>query len=229
MDYLIPKPKIAVKRILVINTDKLATCVKTLRNETNWRIVTSSLELASKYAEKSYYDLTCLEANKDNQKIYDFLKKLKNNKLGTKVLAIIPNDPDIKRELLSYGCDDYIPKPYNCEDLILRCKKLLNCLPRKYQRYYESNFLKYNRRFDVVTYKGTYLPLTPRETLILKILIKEGFANKNEIRKYLKAKLGKQYSDGYITVMIHRIRKKIKLCTGRDLIRNKYGSGYYVL
>jgi DNA-binding response OmpR family regulator len=146
-----------------------------------------------------------------------------------KVLAIIPNDHSIKKEVLSYGCDDYILKPYNCEDLLLRCKKLLNCLPKKYRQYYESHFLKYNRKFEVVTYKETYLPLTPRETLILKLLIKEDFVNKNEIRKYLKAKLGKQYSEAYITVMVHRIRKKIKLCTGRNLIRNKYGCGYYLL
>lgn len=144
-------------------------------------------------------------------------------------MAIIPNKKEIKRAVLIYGCDDYVAKPYNCEDLILRCKKLLNCLPQKYKSYYESKFLKYNRKFDIVTYKRTYLPLTPREILILKLLIKESFVSKVEIVRYLKAKLGKQYSEQYIAVMIHRIRKKIKLCTGRDLIRNKYACGYYIL
>jgi DNA-binding response OmpR family regulator len=78
-------------------------------------------------------------------------------------------------------------------------------------------------------YENTYIPLTQRETLIVKLLIKRSFVSTDEIRRYLYAKLGEVYTDGHIRTIIHRIRKKIKLSTDRDLIRNKYGCGYYVL
>jgi DNA-binding response OmpR family regulator len=94
---------------------------------------------------------------------------------------------------------------------------------------YESNFLKYEGKFNRILYENTYIPLTQREILIVKLLIKRSFVSKEEIRKYLKAKLEGNYTDGYIRILIHRVKTKIKLSTGRELIRNKYGSGYYIL
>ncbi len=171
----------------------------------------------------------CIETNKAYQKVLMLFKSVKNRRLKTKILSIIPDNRDIKKTFLCYGSDDYICKPYKPEDLILRSKSLINCIPIKYPLIYESQFLKYEKKFNRVMYENTYIPLTPREILIVKLLIKRSFVSGDEIQKYLKAKLGKEYSNPYITVSIHRIRKKIALCTGRNLIRNKYGSGYYVL
>jgi DNA-binding response OmpR family regulator len=154
---------------------------------------------------------------------------IKNKRLKTKIISIIPDNSSIKETLLSYGSDDYLCKPYQYEDLILRCKNLINCIPRKYELIYETQFLKYIKKFNIVKYNKTYIPLTPREVLIVKLLIKRSFVQKSDIKKYLQAKTGKNYAENYMTTLIYRIRKKIKLSTGRDLIRNKYGSGYYIL
>lgn len=178
--------------------------------------------------ETKYIDLLCLETNVIQKQVLQLLRFVKNSRLKTKVLSIIPNNRQLKNVLLSYGCDDYICKPYNCEDLILRCKKLIKCMPLEYNIVYENSNLRYEKKFNRIMYKNTYIPLTPTEILIVKLLIKETFISKLEFQKYLKAKVGKQYSYEYITVMIHRARNKIRLCTGRNLIRNKYGSGYYI-
>lgn len=170
-----------------------------------------------------------METDKSYKLLLDFLKSVKNNYCSTKILVIIPNNIETKRIFLSYGCDDYISKPYSYDDLILRSKKLINCLPLKYKVIYESNFLKYVQNSNIVTYQDTYLPLTPRETLVLRFLIENRFANRDEIAKYLNANLNKSYSSTYVSTVIHRVRKKIKLCTGRNLIRNKYGYGYYLI
>lgn len=157
------------------------------------------------------------------------LKYIKNNRLKTTVLAIIPNLRDLKRTLLSYGCDDFLCIPYCCEDLILRCKNLIKCIPTKYEIVYESDFLRYESKFDRIMYENTQIPLTPREILIVTLLIKRSFVSKEDIERYLRSKIGVSYSEIYIRLIIHRIRKKIRLSTGRDLIRNKYGQGYYIL
>lgn len=101
-------------------------------------------------------------------------------------------------------------------------------MPLEYNIVYESSNLRYEKKFNRVMYKSTYIPLTPTEILIVKLLIKESFISKLEFQKYLKAKVGKEYSYEHLTVMIHRARSKIQLCTGRNLIRNKYGCGYYI-
>jgi len=179
--------------------------------------------------DQIYIDLICIEINKISKDIIALLKSIKSKHLKTKSLIILPNKQNFKETMLSYGCDDYISKPYDNEDLILRCKNLINCIPTKYEKTYESQFLKYSRKFNIVTYNNTYLPLTPNEILLLKLLIREKFLNKKELCKYFSTKLHKDYSEGYFTVLIHRVRKKIKLCTGLDLIKNKYGRGYYIL
>ncbi|MFA6754820.1 MAG: winged helix-turn-helix domain-containing protein [Candidatus Dojkabacteria bacterium] len=200
-----------------------------LEEEKIWRITSSNIQKAPEIVNKQHIDLLCIETDEAHQLLLELLESIKKNRLKTKVLGIIPNDSATKRALLSYGCDDYICKPYNNEDLLLRSKKLINCIPLKYKLIYESNFLKYIENFNIVMYQSTYLPLTPREILIVKLLIQNNFVSKDEIVKYLNCKLDKSYSNTYISTVIHRVRKKIKLCTGRDLIRNRYGCGYYIL
>lgn len=61
------------------------------------------------------------------------------------------------------------------------------------------------------------------------MLIKEDVATKKEIANYIETKFDKRYSENYVQVLIHRTNKKIKMCTGFNGIKNKYGYGYYVL
>lgn len=205
------------------------TCIHPLQNEKIWRVRQTSFSKAERVLQNTYIDLLCIETNDAYKQILNLFTDIKNKRLKTKILSVVPDNEELKEILLSYGSDDYLCKPYKPEDLILRTKNLINCIPIKYPLIYESKFLKYEKKFNRVMYKKTYIPLTPREVLIIKLLIKQSFVSNTEIQKYLKAKLGKKYSSSYITVSIHRIRKKIKLCTGRNLIRNKYGSGYYIL
>jgi DNA-binding response OmpR family regulator len=75
-------------------------------------------------------------------------------------------------------------------------------------------------------YNNIYIPLTPTEINVVKLLIKRKFATKKDIINYIESKFNKTYSEQYITVIVHRIKEKIRLCTGREIIKNKYGGGY---
>lgn len=75
-------------------------------------------------------------------------------------------------------------------------------------------------------YNDIYIPLTPTEISLTKLLIKRKFISKEEIIHYIESKDGKRHTEQYIVVIVHRIREKIRLCTGRELIDNKYGGGY---
>ena len=170
--------------------------------------------------------MLCIETNTVNNQLLDFLKLIKNKRLKTKILAIIPNNTNLKHILLSYGCDDYLSKPYNQDDLILRCKNLIHCIPVQYEIVYECNFLRYERRLDRVMYNHIYIPLTSTEINVVKLLIKRKFVTKKNIVNYIESKEGKIYSEQYITVIIHRIKEKIRLCIGRELVESMYGRGY---
>jgi DNA-binding response OmpR family regulator len=216
-------------RVLVINIGTTSTCMKSLQEVNLWRVTHTSVQQSIPIIKKQYIDLFCIESDHFNQQIAHLLTLIKDNSLKSNILAIIPNERDIKKLFLKYGTDDYLCKPYNCEDLILRCKKLTQCLSLNYSAVYEKSSIRYERKFNRVMYKNTYIPLTPTESIIMQLLIKQPIITQEEIKKYLETKFGKKYSEKYITVIIYRIRKKVKLSTGRDLIRNKYGSGYYIV
>jgi DNA-binding response OmpR family regulator len=215
--------------VLIVNTDKPVRCFNSLEKEDLWEIKHANIRHAKEIIGRKYIDLICLEVEQDRREVWQFLKKVKNKRLKTKVLSIIPNVLPLKEKVLVYGSDDYICKPYQSTDLILRCKKLTNDIPIKYKQFYKSAFLKYNPKFNIVTYNGNYLPLTPKQIELIKILLENKYLNKKEISKYFSTKFEYIYSEEYILVLIYRTRKKIKMCTGRNLIRNNYGLGYYIL
>jgi len=216
-------------RVLVINIGTTTTCMKSLQEVNLWRVTRTTAHQSIPIIKQQYIDLFCIETNHFNQQVAELLTLIKDNSLKSNVLAIIPNERDMKRLFLKYGTDDYLCKPYKREDLILRCKKLTHCLSFNYSAVYEKSSIRYERKFNRVMYKNTYIPLTPTENIIMQLLIRQPIITQKEIKKYLETKFGKSYSEQYITVLIHRIRKKIKLSTGRNLIRNKYGCGYYLV
>lgn len=213
----------------MINQNTPSTCLTIFQDQRDLRTKHCTISKAQKIIKERYIDLLCLELHEISSQSINLLKLIKNKRLKTKSIVVIPDELELKKTMLSYGADDYICTPFKKEDLLLRCKKLINKLPQNYEPVYETTFLQYNQKYNIVTYDKTYLPLTPRETLLIKLLIQERFLNKSDIAKYLKAKTDKEYTEDYIGVLIYRTRHKIKLCTGRDLIRNKYGQGYYIL
>lgn len=215
--------------ILLINTKRPVCCLNLLERENTWKVKHVNINKARSIIQEKYFDLICLEIDDNREEIWEFLKEIKNKRLKTKIISIIPNKHSLKEKVLSYGSDDYIYKPFLCEDLILRCKKLTDQIPPKYQKIYQSQFLKYSSKFNVVRYEDTYLPLTPKQIVLIKILLENKYLNKKEIAKYLTTKFEQNYSEEYVSVLIYRTRKKIRMCTGMNLIRNNYGLGYYIL
>lgn len=214
---------------MVVNIQTTNTAQRFLERENLWRITLSNLKNAIEIVNNRYIDLLCIETDTVNNQLLSFLKLVKNKRLRTKILAIIPSSTNLKHILLSYGCDDFIDKPYNTDDLILRCKNLIHCIPTQYEIVYECNFLRYEQRMNRVMYNNIYIPLTNKEISVTKLLIKRQFVTKKDIIDYLESKEGKIYSEAYITVIVHRTKEKIRLCTGRDIIENKYGRGYKLI
>ena len=82
---------------------------------------------------------------------------------------------------LRKGGDDYITKPFNLEELLLRIKKLLSrneTVPSKgnmNEYSFGSNYINFDS-YEAVGTEGSF-SLTKKEALLLKLLIE----NKNEV------------------------------------------------
>ncbi|MEP7168575.1 MAG: response regulator transcription factor [Bacteroidota bacterium] len=85
---------------------------------------------------------------------------------------------------LRIGADDYLTKPFNLEEMLLRVRKLINRSLKGSEtgneklNHYTLNGHKINFTLhEVKTREGKILQLTPKETALLKLLIER----KNEI------------------------------------------------
>jgi two-component system, OmpR family, alkaline phosphatase synthesis response regulator PhoP len=84
---------------------------------------------------------------------------------------------------LKKGADDYLTKPFNLEELLLRVKKLLSKSERLSARQPLADVYEFGKNSidfkaqQCTGYDGTVVALTKKELLLLKLLIE----NKNEV------------------------------------------------
>lgn len=108
--------------------------------------------------------------------------RLQNN--DTPILILSARSGSAERVLgLKKGADDYITKPFNLEELLLRVKKLIN----KNKRIQDKDSLGDQYRFGrnsvdfkaqtAVNFRGETIELSRKEAMLLKLLL----ANKNDV------------------------------------------------
>ena len=118
-----------------------------------------------------------------------------------------------KIEGLKLGADDYITKPYNADELILRIKNLLT----RSIKYKENNGFKKVKELEVdyskreVKVKGKLVNLTFSEYQILNLLIDNPgkVYTKKELNRII-FNINEEVESRTIDTHVHNLRKKLK-------------------
>jgi len=147
---------------------------------------------------------------------FEICKRIRNDAI-TKNYPIIMltargEDRD-KIEGLSLGADDYVTKPYNAEELILRIKNLLT----RSKFYKENNGLIKLKELEIdyfkreVKVKGKLVKLTFSEYQILNLLIENPgkIFTKKELNKII-FNIHEDVESRTIDTHVHNLRKKLK-------------------
>ena len=161
---------------------------------------------------------------------FEICKRIRNDAI-TKNYPIIMltargEDRD-KIEGLSLGADDYITKPYNAEELILRIKNLLT----RSNFYKENNGLIKLKELEIdyfkreVKVKGKLVKLTFSEYQILNLLIENPgkIFTKKELNKTI-FNIHEDVESRTIDTHVHNLRKKLK--TSGNLINTIRSVGF---
>lgn len=139
---------------------------------------------AIKKIESAYFDLIIMDImlpNLDGISITENVR-VHNNEVPILMLSA-KNAPADKVLGLKKGADDYVTKPFNLEELLIRVAKLIEKNKRiqvkesigdHYQ--FGNNQLNF-KALEAITYNGTSIPLSKKEALLLKLLIE----NKGEV------------------------------------------------
>ena len=212
-------------------------------NKTNIKLIRYQLEIEGfdvhieetgnaglKMIKNQKPDMVILDIGLPDMDGFELCKTLRNDKI-TKDYPIIMltakgEDRD-KIEGLKLGADDYITKPYNADELILRIKNLLT----RSIKYKENNGFKKVKDLEVdyskreVKVKGKLVSLTFSEYQILNLLIDNpGKAyTKKELNKII-FNINEEVESRTIDTHVHNLRKKLK--SSGDLINTIRSVGF---
>ncbi len=139
---------------------------------------------AIKAAEEEYFDLIIMDVMLPEIDGISVIENLRINNNDVPVLILSAKNTGQDRVLgLKKGADDYLTKPFNLEELLLRVDKLII----KNKKIADKDFVFDTYTFDhnTIDFKaqqatlknGSVIELSKKETMLLKLLIE----NKNQV------------------------------------------------
>lgn len=187
-----------------------------------------STKNVKKLLEEEKIDLMIVDRNLPSTEGSEFVKKLRDEGINipTIFLSAKDKDKDIE-EGFERGGDDYMTKPFNMKELILRIKAVLSRVnPSKLDLIeYRDILLDIRSRKLYIAKKE--VELTKLEFELLKTLIE----NKNSVlnREFLLTHVWKDetfFQDKTVNVAVNRLKKKIDPQGDKDYIKSIWGVGY---
>ena len=197
--------------ILVVDDDEgIRNLVKKYLNEKNFLVTTaSSAEDAMKKVVIIKFDLIILDIMMPGKSGLDFLKDNKKTLDTPIILLTAKGGTDERVEGLEIGADDYLPKPFEPKELILRIKNILNkTIKIEQKRIIEFEKVKINLNKLLIIKNNKEFKINNTEKIILEKMINNPGKtfSREDIGKIIK--LDKERS---IDVIITRLRKKIEI------------------
>ncbi|MDI9365936.1 MAG: response regulator transcription factor [Flavobacterium sp.] len=171
--------------LLVDDEENLHEALK-LNLEMDGYEVTSAYDgsQALKAIANEYFDLIVLDVMLPNIDGIGVAETVRVNNLDTPILMLSAKSTSADRILgLKKGADDYLTKPFNLEELLLRVEKLIaknkkiNVKETIGNTYcFGNNTINFKAQ-DAITYNGKTIELSKKEAMLLKLLIE----NKGEV------------------------------------------------
>ena len=199
-----------IAHILVVDDDEgIRLLVKKYLNENNYLVTTAdTAENADQKIKLINFDLIILDIMMPGKSGLEFIKENKN-KLETPVILLTAKGEAIERvEGLEIGADDYLPKPFEPRELILRIQNILNKTKKNNQkRVVEFENVKIDLNKQLIFKKNTEYKINNTEKIILEKMINNPGKVFSREDIGLLIDLDKERS---IDVIITRLRKKLK-------------------
>ena len=197
--------------ILVVDDDDgIRSLVKKFLNENNYLVTTAdSAEDASDKIKIIKFDLIVLDIMMPGKNGLEFIEENKKN-LDTPIILLTAKGEAKERiEGLEVGADDYLPKPFEPKELILRIKNILDKTKKTEQKRiieFENVKIDLNKLLIIRDQKEFKINNTEK-TILEKMINSPGKTfSREDIGKLIN--LDKERS---IDVIITRLRKKIEL------------------
>ena len=217
------------QHILLVEDDKsLQELIEKLLKNNNYIVSkANNIEEAKKLIKFFIFDLIILDVMLPDSTGLEFYEHSIKDRVNTPVIFLSAlSDVDDRISGLELGADDYIGKPFDSRELILKIKKNIS----KKQSLDVVNLgkiTKFDLKKEQLLHKGVKVNLSSNEVKILKLLINN--SHQYLTRDLLNTELGLDFLSRSGDMQISRLRLKLKKeCNLEDLIRSVHGKGYKI-
>ncbi|MCR5213697.1 MAG: response regulator transcription factor [Eubacterium sp.] len=162
------------------------------------------------------------------------LRALEGKKSLTPVIVISAKTmKDVRLEVLRMGADDYIVKPFDLDEVLVRIEVVLRRITEGKNIENDSkDIISYHgividKTLNIVTYNENNMKLTAKEMQLLILFFenpKKTFSKANLYENVWEQEYS--YEDNTINVHMSNLRNKLKKETGREIIETVWGIGY---
>ena len=196
--------------LIVDDDDRIRELVKQYLNENDYLVTTAnSAEDAKEKVNIIKFDIIILDIMMPGQSGLDFTNENKK-KINTPIILLTAKgEPSDRIEGLEIGADDYLAKPFEPKELVLRIKNILDKTKSKNQkRVVNFSNINIDLNKSLIIKNNQEFKINNTEKIILEKMINspgETFT-REEIGKLIN--LDKERS---IDVIITRLRKKIEV------------------
>ena len=218
--------KIKYHILVVDDDDRIRELVKEYLNENGFIVSTgNSAEEAKIRLEYFKFDLIVLDVMMPGQNGFELTKEVKKNSSVPIILLTAKGEVENRIEGLELGADDYLGKPFEPKELLLRIKNIIKKSSR-------IDLSKINKIGDAMVDLNKMCILLRSKTSKInnaeKKVLLEMLANPGEI--YSRSQIGKISNisqERSIDVMITRLRQKIEINPKNPkYLQTIRGSGY---
>ncbi len=212
--------------LIVDDDDRIRNLLKEYLNDNNYVISTANDAINAKVKLKQFkFDLIVLDVMMPGQNGYDLTKEIKKNINIPIILLTAKSEVENRIMGLELGADDYLGKPFEPKELLLRIKNIINKsnkIDLNIKYFIGKAQVDLNKMIISIDEKNKKINISEKKVLI-EMLTNPG-------KTYSREDIGKISGitqERSIDVMITRLRQKIE----KDSKNPKYlqtirGSGY---
>ncbi|MBP3718429.1 MAG: response regulator transcription factor [Eubacterium sp.] len=230
-----------MRRLLVVEDDReISGLLQQFLQENNFEVdVANEGNEASEYIQNEKYDIILMDMMLPYKSGDVLIKELRDSsdkdKKRTPVIVISAKTmKDTRLEVLRMGADDYIIKPFDLDEVLVRIEVVLRRAENTGDEAggASSEVLSYagivlNKELNSVMYEEVSIKLTAKEMQLLELFLK------NPKKTFTKANLYETvwqdeyiYDDNTINVHMSNLRSKLKKASGTEFIETVWGIGY---
>ncbi|MFL2852537.1 MAG: response regulator transcription factor [Candidatus Pelagibacter sp.] len=198
------------KHILIVDDDnRIRDLLKEYLNENNYIVSTSEDAENAKFKISQFkFDLIVLDIMMPGQNGYDLTKEIKQSIEVPIILLTAKGEVENRIKGLELGADDYLSKPFEPKELLLRIKNITNKnnqIDLNSKHYVGSAQIDLNKMNITLDKKNKKINLSEKK-ILLEMLANPGKAYSREVI----AKISGISQERSIDVMITRLRQKIE-------------------